>query len=414
VITPGIRVDGVWKKFRRGPLHDSLRDLIPAAIATLAGRKRDVDTLDKQEFWALQDVSFNVEPGDALGVIGHNGAGKSTLLKIVNQIIRPSLGYAEIRGRTGSLIEISAGFHPDLTGRQNVFLQGAIIGMSNVEIARKFDQIVEFAGIADFIDTPVKRYSSGMNARLGFAIASHLDTEVLIIDEVLAVGDLAFQDRAFGRVKEMVRSGIPVILVTHQIERMTSLCTRALLLEGGKVAAMGTPEACVEAYVNAVSQQAHHDANVPVRLERLELLTPTPVDSGDRVRIRLNGHVDLGAENYDVQIRVRSSSSGYIIFATLAGNCGVTLPSSGPFTLDIELQLNVGRGILLLESAVHDVTRRVEAAPGPRAHLQVTDVTAFNGHVQMNPVMRLATGGDVPDSTPRSSANASALSPASA
>jgi lipopolysaccharide transport system ATP-binding protein len=388
--TPGIRVEGVSKKFRRGPLHDSLRDLIPAAIATLSGRQRDNDKLDKQEFWALQDVTFNVEPGDALGVIGHNGAGKSTLLKIVNQIIRPSRGYAEIRGRTGSLIEISAGFHPDLTGRQNVFLQGAIIGMSNVEIARKFDQIVEFAGIADFIDTPVKRYSSGMNARLGFAIAAHLDTEVLIIDEVLAVGDLAFQDRAFGRVKEMVRSGIPVILVTHQIERMTSLCTRAMLLEGGKVAEMGSPEECVEAYVNAVSQQAHHDANVPIRLERLELLSPTPIASGDRVRLRLSGHVESGAEDFDVQVRVRSSSSGWVIFSTLASNCGIALPASGAFNLEVELQLNVGRGILLLETAVHDVTRRLEAAPGPRAHLQVTDVTTFNGSVQMNPVMKLA------------------------
>jgi ABC-type polysaccharide/polyol phosphate transport system ATPase subunit len=388
VSTPGIRVDGVWKKFRRGPLHDSLRDLIPAAIATLSGRRGD-DALKKQEFWALQDVSFHVEPGEALGVIGHNGAGKSTLLKIVNQIIRPSRGYTEIRGRTGSLIEISAGFHPDLTGRQNVFLQGSIIGMTNAEIARKFDQIVEFAGIADFIDTPVKRYSSGMNARLGFSIAAHLDTEVLIIDEVLAVGDLAFQDRAFGRVREMVRSGIPVILVTHQIERMTSLCTRAMLLEGGKVAAMGTPEECVEAYVNAVSQQPHHEEHVPMRLERLELLTAAPVASGDRVNLRLTGNADSGADAFDVQVRVRSTSSGNIIFSTLAGNCGIKLPSRGAFALEVELQLNVGRGILMLETAIIDRARRVEAAAGPRTHLQVTDVTTFNGSVQMNPVMTL-------------------------
>ncbi|HEX5579923.1 MAG TPA: ABC transporter ATP-binding protein [Gemmatimonadaceae bacterium] len=395
--TPGIRVDGVWKKFRRGHMHDSLRDLIPALLRHAGGRRDAADVLREREFWALSDVSFDVEPGDALGVIGHNGAGKSTLLKVVNQIIRPTRGYTEIRGRTGSLIEISAGFHPDLTGRQNVFLQGAIIGMSNAEIARKFDQIVDFAGIEKFIDTPVKRYSSGMNARLGFAVAAHLDTEVLIIDEVLAVGDLAFQDRAFGRIKEMSSSGIPVILVTHQLERMTTLCTRALLMDGGRVVHAGTPEECVQTYATAVFESGDGGARLPFRITGLELTSPLPVPSGDRVQLLVRGEVEPGTPPiYDLQLRVRSARSGRIIFSTLGMNCGVGALPPGEFEIEAELQLNVGQGIYSVETAIVETTRREELALGPHVHLRVSHTTSFSGTVQMNPSMRV-----VAERTPR-------------
>jgi lipopolysaccharide transport system ATP-binding protein len=222
---PGIVFDQVWKKFKRGEMYDSLRDLIPAVTRRLLSRGQPADALQQREFWALRDVGFEVRPGEALGIIGANGAGKSTTLKILNRILRPTRGHVEVRGRAGALIEISAGFHQDLTGRENVFLQGAIMGMPKEEIIRKFDEIVEFAGIAEFIDTPVKRYSSGMNARLGFAIAAHLDPDVLIIDEVLSVGDLSFQNRAFGRIQDLVRSGIPVVIVSHQLDRVAALCT---------------------------------------------------------------------------------------------------------------------------------------------------------------------------------------------
>ena len=179
-----VRLDGVWKKFRRGERHDSLRDLIPALVR--AGfRRRPASDLEREEFWALQDISFDVPPGEALGIIGPNGAGKTTLLRILTRLVRPTLGRCEVRGRVGALIDVSGGFHPDLTGRENVHLRGAIVGMTRAEIERDFDSIVEFAGLADFIDTPVKRYSSGMSARLGFSIAAHLRPEVLIIDEVL-------------------------------------------------------------------------------------------------------------------------------------------------------------------------------------------------------------------------------------
>ena len=234
-VTPSVRFEGVWKKFRRGQLHDSLRDLLPALSSRLL--KRNAPRVG--EFWALREVSFAVTPGEVLGIIGGNGAGKSTALKILTRILRPTAGSASVVGRIGALIELSAGFHQDLTGRENIFLQGSIMGMPVALIRRKFDEIVDFAGIPDFIDTPVKRYSSGMNARLGFAIAAHLDPEVLIIDEVLSVGDFRFQDKAFGRIEGMSKSGIPVVLVSHQLDRVATLCTKALVLQQGIVLHQG-------------------------------------------------------------------------------------------------------------------------------------------------------------------------------
>src|SRR5437762_12676114 len=179
--------EGIWKKFRRGERHDSLRDLVPALARGLARRRRPLD-LAEQEFWAVRDVSFEVGAGEALGVIGPNGAGKSTILKLLSKILRPTRGRVEMRGRVGALIEVAAGFHPDLTGRENVYLQGAIMGMARAEIAHKMDEISELAGPADFIDTPVKRYSSGMHARWAFSVAAHLDPAAPVSTEGRAVG----------------------------------------------------------------------------------------------------------------------------------------------------------------------------------------------------------------------------------
>jgi len=246
---PGVEFHHVWKRFRRGELHDSLRDLVPAMARRLVGRAPPPDELRVGDFWALKDVSFEIAPGQALGIIGPNGAGKSTVLKILTRILRPNRGSCAVRGRIGALIEVAAGFHPDLTGRENVFLQGAIMGMSAADTLRKFDEIVEFSGIADFIDTPVKRYSSGMNARLGFSIAVHLDPDVLVIDEVLEVGDYSFQHRAFGRIRELVRRDIPVIVVSHQLDRIAELCTDAILLSRGEVVRQGKAADCIAAYV---------------------------------------------------------------------------------------------------------------------------------------------------------------------
>jgi ABC-type polysaccharide/polyol phosphate transport system ATPase subunit len=234
-----IQMDAVWKKFQRGERHDSLRDLVPSVARRILHGARPAGELGAHDFWALRDVSFEVKRGDALGIIGHNGAGKSTLLKILTRLLRPTMGSYMTHGRVGALIEVTAGFHPDLTGRENIYLNGSIIGMKRTEIERRFDAIVEFSGIGDFIDTPVKRYSSGMNARLGFAIAAHLEPEILIIDEVLSVGDYTFQGKCIRWMQNLLKSGTTVIFVSHNMDAVLSLCNSAILLDHGSVIARG-------------------------------------------------------------------------------------------------------------------------------------------------------------------------------
>jgi len=251
--------EGIWKKFRRGERHDSLRDLLPAVVRGLARRRRPLD-LAEQEFWAVRDVSFQVAAGEALGIIGPNGAGKSTILKLLTKILRPTRGRIEMHGRVGALIEVAAGFHPDLTGRENVYLQGAIMGMTRAEIARKFDAIVDFSGVEAFIDTPVKRYSSGMNARLGFAIAASLDPDILLIDEVLSVGDVGFQEKCVARMRELLKRGVPLVFVSHNLAAVVDLCTRAILIERGTVRFDGRPAETVAAF-----RRGRRDAEPAVR-----------------------------------------------------------------------------------------------------------------------------------------------------
>jgi lipopolysaccharide transport system ATP-binding protein len=269
--------EGVWKKFRRGERHDSLRDLLPSLLSRLTGRRRPAG-LAPSEFWALRDVSFRVGPGEALGIIGPNGAGKSTTLKLLTKILRPTQGRLSVKGRAGALIEVAAGFHPDLTGRENVFLQGAIMGMSQAEIARKFDAIVDFAGVEEFIGTPVKRYSSGMNARLGFAIAAHLDPDVLLVDEVLSVGDVGFQAKCIARMQALLKSGVPLVFVSHNLTAVVDLCTRAVLIDKGVVQFDGRPaEAVAEfrRYRPAPTVAADgSEAGKPIRITGVQLLHP--------------------------------------------------------------------------------------------------------------------------------------------
>jgi len=237
---PAIQVTGVSKRFRRGERHDSLRDLIPALVRRVGRRVsaaavREADgtpVLAAQEFWAVRDLSFEVPFGRALGIIGPNGAGKSTTLKLLTGILRPTVGEIRMRGRVASLIEVSAGFHQDLTGRENVYLQGAIMGMTRREVDRRLESIIEFSGIEPFIDTPVKRYSSGMNARLGFAIAVHLEPDVLVIDEVLSVGDMAFQQKCVDRMKAFKRDGVAIVFVSHNMQAVGELCDEAVVIKG--------------------------------------------------------------------------------------------------------------------------------------------------------------------------------------
>ncbi len=265
--SPRVIFDGVWKKFRRGRPHDSLRDFIPWLLRQAVNGLSD--DLEEQEFWALRDISFEVRPGDALGIIGPNGAGKSTVLKLLSRILKPNRGRCEIRGRFGALIEVTAGFHPDLTGRENVFFQGAIMGMKRAEIKRKLDEIIDFAGIGEFIDTPVKRYSSGMQARLGFSIAGHLDPDVLLVDEVLAVGDLSFQKRCLDRMQEKLAAGVALVFVSHNLPAVMKLCPRTLVLSRGQRLFEGSSENAVEFYTKA-SGQGHGAIRSPDALFRIQ------------------------------------------------------------------------------------------------------------------------------------------------
>jgi len=270
---PAVRFTEVWKKFRRGVRHDSLRDLIPSAIGRAFGRSSG-DTPDKREFWAVRDVSFEVRAGEALGIIGPNGAGKSTILKLLTRILKPTRGHCQIRGRAGALIEIAGGFHPDLTGRENVYLQGAIMGMKRAEIDRKFDEIVDFAGAGEFIDTQLKRYSTGMNARLGFAIAAHLDPDVLLIDEVLSVGDAAFRDKCMERMRELRRREVPLVLISHNLPVVQDLCSRAIVVDRGTVRFDGDPARAIQEYrrVPWTNTDPEHPPQSAVWIARVELL----------------------------------------------------------------------------------------------------------------------------------------------
>lgn len=269
---PAVVLDGVWKKFKLGERHDSLRDLLPSAFARIV-RPR-TQGLERSEFWALKDVSFSVPPGEALGIIGPNGAGKSTALKLLTRILRPTRGHCHVHGRVGALIEVAAGFHPELTGRENVFLQGAIMGMKRAYIASRFDEIAAFAGIERFIDTPIKRYSSGMQARLGFSIAAHMDPEVLIVDEVLSVGDISFQARCMERMEQQIKDGVTIVFVSHNLQAVTALCRRAVVLGAGELRYDGPVAGAIDAYLRASHSGARRsDTDTRFSIESIDFIT---------------------------------------------------------------------------------------------------------------------------------------------
>jgi lipopolysaccharide transport system ATP-binding protein len=250
-----VTVHGLGKRYNLGAAapEGQLRDRLAAGVrkwARAVGGRRGAGRPTPPTIWALHDVSFDVAAGEVVGVIGGNGAGKSTLLKILSRITAPTEGRAEIHGRVGSLLEVGTGFHPELTGRENVFLNGAILGMGRAEIRRKFDEIVEFSEVATFIDTPVKYYSSGMYVRLAFAVAAHLEPEILIVDEVLAVGDAKFQKKCLGKIGQVARGGRTVLFVSHNMAAVQRLCTSAVLLERGQLVYRGSPRAAVARYLS--------------------------------------------------------------------------------------------------------------------------------------------------------------------
>ncbi|HVG03137.1 MAG TPA: ABC transporter ATP-binding protein [Nitrospira sp.] len=277
-----IKAEGLAKHYRVGAektRHNTLRDHMMHGLKALTRLRSDQADSDRS-FWALKDISFEVKQGEVLGIVGHNGAGKSTLLKILSRITQPTKGTVDIYGRVSSLLEVGTGFHSELSGRENIFLNAAMLGMRRQEVLRKFDQIVEFSGVEEFIDTPVKRYSSGMYVRLAFAVAAHLEPEILIVDEVLAVGDASFQQKCLGKMEEVSRSGRTVLIVSHNMTIIEGLCEQAILLEKGHIVKIGKTHEVVEGYADAIRSLAgtaietRHDREGlgEIRATRIELL----------------------------------------------------------------------------------------------------------------------------------------------
>lgn len=319
-----IEISNLGKRYRIGAQKESylsLRDEIARCFSPSARRARSART----ELWALRDVSFDVEDGEAVGIIGRNGAGKSTLLKILSRITPPTEGKVTMRGRVASLLEVGTGFHPELTGRENVYLNGAILGMTRGEIARKFDEIVAFAEVEKFLDTPVKRYSSGMFVRLAFAVAAHLEPEILLVDEVLSVGDSEFQTKCLGKMSEAARSGRTVIFVSHNMAAVSRLCEKGVVLDGGRIAHLGTAESALKHYMDAIrrseerpesglDEMTGHGNGARFLRVRAVGSNGSPADTffiGDRVQFAM----DVLFEK-----PVRSAHLGFIIRSARSGN----------------------------------------------------------------------------------------------
>lgn len=278
---PIIEVDGLSKCYRLGMLGaGSLREDLSQLFKRKHSASLTQDENARRHLWAIREVSFSVTKGEVLGIIGRNGAGKSTLLKILSRVTEPTSGRAVLRGRIASLLEVGTGFHPELSGRENIFLNGCLMGLNHREVKQRFEQIVEFAGVERFIDTPIKRYSSGMHVRLGFAVAAHLDPEIIIIDEVLAVGDSEFQKKCINRIQEVARGGGTIIFVSHNVHSILRLCNRCVLLKNGSVADIGPTSQVVDHYLKDASQDSVrklHDLKVDMKpgiphLRELELL----------------------------------------------------------------------------------------------------------------------------------------------
>ena len=377
---PAIIVDNLSKSYRLGVESrraSSFREAVTLALTSPWRRFREAGEVEAdaaETFWALEGVSFEVQPGEVVGIIGRNGAGKSTLLKILSRIVEPTGGSIRLRGRVASLLEVGTGFHPELTGRENVFLNGSILGMKHVEIARKFDEIVAFAGVERFIDTPVKRYSSGMYVRLAFAVAAHLEPEILIIDEVLAVGDAEFQEKCLGKMREISRGhGRTVLFVSHNLNAIVQLCQTAVLLRQGSVEKIGPSVDVMKTYAAQAKLSAGADlSNHPNRplsmnpiFRRVELLDgegkPSPVhfpEAPVMVRLRLLCPWPIPAPKIAIAINNWRGSRIFAVATYLTpdapsmvdGDSTVVasfeLPPLSPGTYTVDLSIAEGDGFL--------------------------------------------------------------------
>ncbi len=362
-----LKLEGVGKRFHRGAAHDRLGELISDGIRRALGRPSE---RPNDAFWALENVSFEVGPGEALGLVGPNGAGKSTALKLIAGILRADRGIIRRRGRVTALIEVSAGFHGDLTGRENVYMNASVLGMRKAEIERKLDAIIEFSGIGEFIDTPVKRYSSGMQARLGFSVAAHVEPDVLLVDEVLSVGDVAFRQKCVNRMRELVNDGAVLLFVTHQLEQMQSFCTRAIVLDRGRVAFDGDTHDAVACYLSAL-QSASPMGSMALDGE-MEFVHPA--------RIRSSKGNDLGV----------IASDEPLVFE-------VRFDLSRPYrelAAEVDVRRDVGTCLVNFSSIRDGVTYCVAEGDG-RIELSVPSLPLGGGEYLLRTILRDAESGQL-------------------
>lgn len=390
--TPAVSVRAVSKRFRKGEIYDSLRDLIPALTGRLfrPGRSEDPD----RDFWALRDVSFEVGRGEAFGIIGANGAGKSTMLKLLSSIMRPTSGAIHVDGRLSALIEVGAGFHPELTGRENIFLNGAILGLPREEIRRRFDDIVEFAGLAEFIDTPVKRYSSGMYARLGFSVAAHVEPDILIVDEVLSVGDYLFQRKCVERMESVIHSGATVVFVSHNLRTVSTLCERSLLLERGRVVQIGPTRDVVRRYLdrgNAAPEDGDEGRDVRITrvdVRRMDGTEAVEVNAGERIRVTVRVEAQAVARKLSVVLFLFDDAHNDV-FNTSTERLGYgsfSLEPGGVFEGSFELDMHLPSGTFHIGNAIHrsDIQRTYDLRE-PTASLRVHGPEDVRGIVNLYP-----------------------------
>jgi homopolymeric O-antigen transport system ATP-binding protein len=389
-----LEVQDLCKKFRRGELYGSLRDLLPALTHRLV-RGGSGQELDRRDFWALKDVSFSVRRGEAFGIIGGNGAGKSTILKLLTGIMRPTKGSIRVAGRVSALIEVSAGFHQDLTGRENIYLNGAILGMTKEEIRRRFDAIVDFSGLEEFIDTPVKRYSSGMYARLGFSVAAHVDPDVLLVDEVLSVGDYLFQRKCVERMNEVISGGATVVFVSHNLRAVANLCPRSLLLERGQVQTIGPTAEVIRAYYKRGQQQRTNGANtadVGVWITQVtvhdEKGPRVEFESGGKLYITVQAQARTHHEDMSVVIQITDHNQ-YPLFDTCTQRLGagaISLDPDETLTCTFELDLCLAEGTFHISTYLHRyVTNRAFDSWLSAATFFVTGALEVQGIVTLHP-----------------------------
>jgi len=388
-----IRFEHVSKRFALGERFDSLRDLLPG-LARRVLRRPHAKSAGKRDFWALNDVSLEVRRGEALGIVGHNGAGKSTMLKHLAGIMVPTKGQIHVDGRLSALIEVGAGFHQDLTGRENVFLNGVILGMTRAEVARKFDEIVEFSGLEAFIDTPVKRYSSGMYARLGFSVAAHLDPDILVIDEVLSVGDFLFQRKSLEKMRSIATGGATVLFVSHNLKAVSDLCPRTVLMDAGAIAADGSTSEVIQTYLARERAKLREDTRADVQIGSVVLRnamgSAVRFRPGEKVWVDVTFRANRSSHKVAVVLQLLDESFGEVFNTSSErlGHGSVSLDQGQQCSITFELDLHLANGTFHMGAYLYryDVQRELDRVL-PAATFFVASEVDVRGHANLYPKM---------------------------